>query len=115
MARRTEPEMAHLRVLDDLVDRVDWREWHVVLAQALGPVREGMLGKVPAELPADILVVVDPRQPRVKAPVALQPLRTDRGRETVPELLERGQVDGDQSLVGGSQGIGLREPRPGGA
>ena len=110
--RHHDPEMAHLRVLDDLVDRVDRRERHVVLAQALGPVRERMLGKVPAELPAELLVVLDPRQPRVEAPVAHQPLRTDRGRETVPELLERGQVDGDQSLVGGSQDIGLREPRP---
>ena len=71
-----------------------------------------MLGEVPAELPAELLVVLDPRQPRVEAPVAHQSLRTDRGRETVPELLERRQVDGDQSLVGGSQDIGLREPRP---
>ena len=50
--RHHDPEMAHLRVLDDLVDRVDRRERHVVLAQALGPVRERMLGEVPAELPA---------------------------------------------------------------
>ena len=108
--RHHDPEMAHLRVLDDLVDGVDRCERHVALAQALGPVRERMLGNSPS--PAQLLVVLDSRQPRVEA----RRSRTSRSEPIAAvrpsQNFERGQAYGDQSLVGGSQDVGLREPRP---
>ena len=35
----------------------------------------------------------------------------ERGDQPLPELLQRGQVDGDQALVGGAQDVGLRQTR----
>src|SRR5436853_604137 len=102
--------MSDLRIVDNVCDSVDGCEWDVVASQLLYPVSEALLRKMPIELGAQRLVVVDTRLSRVEPRIAGQCGRAECRYESFPEFFQRGQVNREQAPVGRAQNIGLREP-----
>ena len=103
--------MLDLRIVDDFVDTVDGGMRHVVGLEAMHPLIERAAREVRVELDAQRLVLLDAARPGREARVARELRRLERLHQPLPELLERGQVDRDQPLVGGPEDIGLCEPR----
>ena len=111
VAHGDDPEVPHLRVVDDLVDRVDRCKRRTSFAPSVSAQYASGRREKCASSPCPAPRVLDPLQASREAWIGSNLVGADRCGEALPELLERGQVDRNQLRVGRAQDVGLREPR----
>src|SRR5256886_7318269 len=104
--------MADLWVCDHVIDAVDGCVGHVIGLQSLDPVRRRLAPETRVEFQTQRLILGDAALARVEAWITRKLRRPERRDQSLPELLERRQVNRDQPLVCRAQDVGLRQPGP---
>src|SRR5690606_31782856 len=86
-------------------------ERHIVLAKPPRTVVKRPTAEHRIERGAERLIVLDASLALAKPCIARQRLIVERREQAIPEFVERGKMDRDQSAVGGAQDVSLRKAR----
>ena len=110
--RHDDAEMADLWVYYHVIDAVDGCVGHVIGLQSLDPVRQRLAHETRVEFQTQCLILGDAALARVEARITRKLRCAERRDQSLPELLERRQVNRYQPLVCCTQDVGLRQPGP---
>src|SRR5208282_1759239 len=105
------PQVRDLRITYDFIDAVDGRVGDVLGLQAPYPVIEGLTGETRVELEPEGFVFGDAALARIESRVACEFRCFKCGNQSFPKLLERRQMNGDETLIGGTQDVRLSQAR----
>src|SRR5580692_1524626 len=101
--RHDDAEMADLWIDYHVIDAVDGCVGHVIGLQAPDPVRQRLAHETRVKFQTQRLILSDAALARVEAWITRQLRCRERCDQSLPELLERGQMNRDQPLVCGAQ------------